>query len=318
MQAHLIYNSNAGNGDRSAVEELQAALEQVGFYPVYRATENEDDLDSILTDVEGLVVAAGGDGTVRAVVTRLVGKGVPVAILPMGTANNIAKTLDIPLDPLQTIAGLGNHRPFPFDVGYVEAPWGTDYFVEGTGFGFFADVLAMYDPEKGKSVWRGIGALGDILLKGHAYKNSLHLNGERVPGEFLLVEVLNTSAVGPRLKFAADASPGDGVLDLVCIHASDREGFLTYLTSLIREDLERLETVARYQIESLRFSWQGFALHVDGEVRPPDWDERRKVKETEWGPRHYLAQADTGEINIKVIPAAVTLWLPALADKDDE
>ena len=318
MQAHLIYNSNAGNGDRSRVEELQAALEQVGFYPVYRATENEDDLDSILTDVEGLVVAAGGDGTVRAVVTRLVGKEVPVVILPMGTANNIAKTLDIPRDPLKVIAGLESPRPFPFDVGYVEAPWGTDYFVEGAGFGFFADVLAMYDPEKGKSVWRGIEALGDVLLKGHAYKNSLHLNGERVPGEFLLVEVLNTPAVGPRLKFAADASPGDGVLDLVCIRASDRKGFLTYLAGLVTEDLEKLETVAHYQIESLGFSWEGFALHIDGEVRPPDWDERRKVEETEWGPRHYLAQVETGEINIKVIPAAVTLWLPSSANKEDE
>jgi diacylglycerol kinase family enzyme len=316
MQAHLIYNGRAGNGGPT-VDELQEALQQAGFYPIYQATENEEDLNSILQDVEGLVVAAGGDGTVRAVVTRLVQKDVPVAILPMGTANNIAKTLGIPLDPCRVIAELKNPQPFPFDIGHIHAPWGEDHFVEGAGFGFFADVLAAYDPEKGKSVWRGVSAVSDILLKGHAYANSLHLHDEEVAGEFLLVEVLNTTAVGPRLKFAHNASPGDGVLDLVCIRPSDREGFLHYLTSLIREDLEKLETVARYQIQRLSFAWRGFAFHVDGEVRPPDWYERREVEETELGPRHYLPHTDTGEIKIKVIPAAVTLWLPSSAGKDD-
>jgi diacylglycerol kinase family enzyme len=310
MQVHLIYNPNAGISGAS-VEELQEALHQVGFSPVYQETNTEEDLDPILSNANGLIVAAGGDGTVRAVLNRLIGTNLPLTILPMGTANNIAKSLKIPINPLEIIAGLKERRSYLFDVGHVKAPWGEDYFFEGAGFGFFADVLAAYGPEQGKSIWRGLGALGNILLKGHVYSNCIHLNGEEISGEFLLIEVLNTSAIGPRLKFAPDASPQDGLLNLVCIEASDRAGFLQYLTGLINEDLHRLETVTERRVNELSFAWNGFPFHVDGEIRPLDWYERHESEETEFGIRSYLPEIEAGEITIKVLPAAVTLWLPA-------
>jgi diacylglycerol kinase family enzyme len=68
------------------------------------------DLDAVLTKAKGLVVAAAGDGTVRAVVTRLIGKGLPIAVLPLGTANNIWNTLasqmPVPATVQEILAGL--------------------------------------------------------------------------------------------------------------------------------------------------------------------------------------------------------------------
>lgn len=311
MQAHLIYNPNAGGNGPNA-EELQEALHQAGFHPIYRATDSEEEIGPILAEAKDLVVSAGGDGTVRGVITRLIGKEIPLAILPMGTANNIAKSLEIPLDPLQVIAGLENRRSLAFDVGYVQAPWGEDYFVEGAGFGLFADVLAAYGPEKGKSIWRGLEALGNTLLKGHVHASLLQVNGEELSGEFLLVEVLNTSAIGPRLKFAPDATPYDGWFNLVCIHASDRGSLMQYLTSLIAEDLHKLETVSVRQVQEMSFAWSGFPLHVDGEVRPLGWYERQESEETEFGLRPYLPNYEKGQIKVKTLPAAITLWLPPL------
>jgi hypothetical protein len=61
----------------------------------------------------------------------------------------------------------------------------------------------------------------------------------------------------------------------------------------------------------LSFAWNGFPFHIDGEIRPLDWYERHESEETEFGLRSYLPEIEAGEITIKVLPAAVTLWLPA-------
>jgi diacylglycerol kinase family enzyme len=314
MQAHIIYNKQAGGNNGPSVEDLQKALVEIGMETDYTVTESEEDVERVLAQMNGLVVAAGGDGTVAAVLTRLIGKDTPMTFLPMGTANNIAKSLDVPTDPFEYIAGLKNPRTVPFDVGCLQAPWGEEYFVEGAGFGFYADVLAAYQPEKGKSVWRGLEALSYQMFKGNAYHKRLILNDEEIRGNYLLVEVLNTTAIGPRLKLAPKATSDDGLLELVCVMADDRAGLLDYLTSMLTEDLERMETVITRQIEALSFQWDGFPLHVDGEVRPPNWADRQEVEETEFGLRPYLPHPETGEIKVKVLPGAVSMLLPAAVE----
>jgi diacylglycerol kinase (ATP) len=163
MQATLVFNPNAGSADQVSCEAIQEALRQGGYEPVYTATESEADLDRILSNRQGLIVVAGGDGTARAVATRLIGKDVALALIPLGSANNICRTLGIVQSPLEIIAGLRNPTRCYFDLGFVHGPWGVDHFLEAFGFGFFADTLATYNPAGGKSVLRGITATASTL-----------------------------------------------------------------------------------------------------------------------------------------------------------
>ncbi|MEI2612613.1 MAG: diacylglycerol kinase family protein [Candidatus Promineifilaceae bacterium] len=317
MQATLIFNDSAGTIGRTNVETLLEALQEAGFQPVYTPTQNEEELDPILAATEeagGLVVSAGGDGTVRAIITRLIGKDIPLSILPLGTANNIAAALGIQGTPLDIIARLQTPRPFSFDVGQLHSPWGTDYFLEGAGFGFFADILTTYEPEKGKSIWRGLQAFTNTLLNGYVHESCLYFNGEELPGNYLLVEVLNTPAIGPRLRFAPNAHPGDGWLDIVCIEASDREGLLRYAASLITEDLEKLETVTVHQAKEMTFTWNGFPLHIDAELRPPHIHDQQATQDSPWGSHPYLPHGSSHTLTIRVIPQAINLWLPPLEE----
>lgn len=73
---------------------------------------------------EGLtaVVAAGGDGTVGGVATHLSHSGLPMGILPMGTSNNVARALGLPLDLAAACAAIGRGVPTPIDAGQV-LPW---------------------------------------------------------------------------------------------------------------------------------------------------------------------------------------------------
>src|SRR5687768_14789425 len=119
MQATIIYNQNAGNAKRIPEDELQSALKAEGFYPVFKATDSEDDLQAALAATQGLVLAVGGDGTLRATALHLLRrKGVELAFIPAGTANNVAHAFGVQNQDWRAIvAGLPLTRVVPFDVG---------------------------------------------------------------------------------------------------------------------------------------------------------------------------------------------------------
>ena len=94
---------------------------------------------------------AGGDGTVAGVTRRMVGRGVPVAILPSGTANNIARSLGLLKRPFEELVrGWRDARRVKLDVGIAYGPWGQRYFVEGLGAGLFAELLVRSEQNQGR------------------------------------------------------------------------------------------------------------------------------------------------------------------------
>jgi diacylglycerol kinase family enzyme len=311
MKATLIYNTNAGGRTKYTPEMLQEALQEAGYRPVYKATSSEADLDGVLNEEwHGLVVAAGGDGTVRAVATRLLDrKDVFLSVLPMGTANNLCRSLGIQGSPLEVIAGLKNPRKFMYDVGYVQGPWGEDYFLEGAGFGFFADVLATYDPEQGKSIFRGVVTVAETLTKRATYAPLVRVDDEVLIGNFVLLEVLNTKAVGPRLQFAPQADPGDGLFEVVRVHDQHEEGFFAYMRHMLTENLDNLSSYEISQGRKLEIEWHGFHFHVDGEVRPPVSEQSPNYSPAS-GVRPTLRGASESKVFVEILPQALELWLP--------
>ena len=96
---------------------------------------------------------AGGDGTVAKVARRLVKSRskIPMSVLPLGTANNVARTLGFDISAEAVIAGLKKGKTSSFDVGIARGPWGKRYFFEGAGAGLFADYLSAPRKEKEKA-----------------------------------------------------------------------------------------------------------------------------------------------------------------------
>lgn len=319
MKATLIYNQSAGQNNSLSPDKLLEALDKAGYDAAYPYTKTADDLDAVLEDVEGLVVSAGGDGTAKAVATRLIGKeNAALTILPMGTANNLARTLGTDQDPLDIIERLREPQKHRFDVGRVKAPWGEDTFLEGAGLGLFAQVLATYKPEKGKSVTRSVKSLVEVLGKGYGQRTTLRLPEEEISSEFLLVEILNTQAVGPRLKLAPEADATDGLLHVVCVDAEKKDGYFKYLQSLLSEDMGSLPSVAYYEVAELEIAWDGFPFHIDDYVQPRDFDYRQEDEDAGVPSlRRYPDVAEGATIQIKVMPQALNLYLPASEEGEE-
>ena len=119
---------------------------------------------AVRADAE-LIVAAGGDGTVAAVAREMPGRELALAVLPLGTANNIALSLgcDGPLDAL--IEHWTQARVIHADLGVARGPWGERRFVEGVGGGLVARSIAASTPSRSisrtrprnGSSWRSAG-----------------------------------------------------------------------------------------------------------------------------------------------------------------
>ena len=310
--ALLIYNENAKSTRSMTLESLEAALYDAGYDPVSHATRSEDDLDPILAKAEGLVVAVGGDGTLRAVATRLVDKGVPIALIPLGTANNVARTLGVAGRPIDILAALAEPRKIPYDVGRVRHPWGTDYFLEATGCGIFADILYHYDPGKGKSVLRAMGTLRDVLAGYQPRDLQVQMDGEDISGEYVGLEVLNAKATGPRLKLAPDADPSDGLLDVVRVLPAEDVPLLAYAGRLLSEAFVELPNVDIRRGRRLEIAWNGDPLHVDEELRPLR-DEARDDLGPMGGMKPTDVRGSPGRIEIEVMAGALEMWLPPAA-----
>ena len=309
MKATLILNPNSGGGEKVNTEELLQAFRESGYEPELLATSTEEELDTALEGISGLVVTGGGDGTFRAAAIRLLGENVFLTHLPLGTANNIGHSLGIEGSALEIIAGLKDPVKRHFDVGIVKAPWGKDFFVEACGFGLYAEALALYDPHGGRSLLRSISSIMETINKFEACSCQITLDGEDISGTYRMFEVMNTNRFGPWIKLAPDADPGDGLLDVVRIRPGSDEGLFRYVASLIAEDLKELPNVEVNRGRCLEIHWPGnFPIHVDAEIRP--W-LNGSSKDQNPAIRAMNLASDGNLIRIEVMPQALEIWQPS-------
>jgi len=296
LRATLIHNAHAAGRFRLSTGRILELLRDSGYDAEYAPTETEADLKAALKDPGDLVVAAGGDGTVRGVALALArrpGGGVPLAVIPLGTANNIARTLGLTDTTETLLRGLSTPRPQPFDLGLIRAPWGEARFLEAFGVGLFARGMKHYDPGGGKSLFRALRAALRALTQGEAAEVRLELDGVDHSGRYLMVELMNTAAMGLRLRLAPGANPGDGLLDLVLVREDEGVGTHSYLVELAAGELETLPSVTVTRGRHLKMQWDGLPLHFDEEVRG---DEDGG---TPGGPLEVVVQA-----------GALVVWLP--------
>jgi diacylglycerol kinase (ATP) len=269
MRAIVLHNPGAGSGDVSA-EDLLAALAAGGITPRYCSTKQPDFADA-LEEPEDLVVAAGGDGTVLKVISHLRNRSMPIAIVPLGGANNIARSLGMATDPLRIArAGWRETRMVRLDVGTAAGPWGKRLFVESVGVGALAQAMAAVDeghvtgPEKSALARQ---ALIEALTAARPMELRLTIDGQEVECRCLLAEIMNIASTGPRLLLAPAADPGDGALDLVSLEPEGRADMLAWLeaSSASGPPLTRRRGCA------FAFEWRHEPLHVgDAFPEPPE------------------------------------------------
>lgn len=298
MRVTLLHNPKAGREEYSG-KSLTAALRQNGHEVTYRSTR-ERKWKAALDRRADLVLVAGGDGTVAKVARQLIGRETPLSVLPLGTANNLARTLGFDLPVKKLLPQIGKGTLHGFDVGLARGPWGRRYLFEGMGGGLLAEYLRLpkMEEEKGRSreeeMHQHVARLGKLLSRYRARKWELQIDDEKLTDRFLLIAALNICSVGPVLNFAPEAKTNDGQFDLVLAREPEREALMDHLAARLAGKKVPDFPLPSRSFKRLRINWKKSPLHLDDELWPND--ERIKP--------------EPGKIEIEVSPAALRVLRP--------
>ena len=277
MRVTLIYNPGAGRDAQLSGEELLKIICKAGHTVAYQPSE-EGNWEKALEKPADIVAVAGGDGTVGKIAKQLIGNRSAIAVLPMGTANNVATTLGLINRPLEElIAEWTFGKRMQFDVGEAKGPWGSTCFIEGFGVGLFTETmsrlhardnidLSHLDDTQIK-ITSVLQILKQRLRNYPAKKLTVTLDGRDVSGEYILLEAMNIKHIGPNLHLAPEADPGDGFLDIAVVSAAERDHLSRYLSDSVENKLSSPDCTVR-RGRHLQVRWDGFAVHIDDEVWP--------------------------------------------------
>ncbi|KAA0919039.1 diacylglycerol kinase family protein [Dietzia sp. ANT_WB102] len=200
--------------------------------PVFYATTEEDpgtgQAARAAADGVGLVIACGGDGTVRSVAQGLLGTSVPMGLVPLGTGNLLARNLDIPLDDIDRalhVAMSGRSRAI--DLGEVRYTDGDgeshdDVFLVMLGAGMDADMIAGTDADlKARVGWLAyVGSFANTLVRGHRIKLEYSLDdGPPVQTRARMLLVANCGMLQGGMVLLPAAVIDDGLLDVMALRA---------------------------------------------------------------------------------------------------
>ncbi|MEO7057866.1 MAG: diacylglycerol kinase family protein [Caldimonas sp.] len=139
----VVVNSGSGGGnDGALVEHLRALFQQAGNSADVRLAGGDNDsieatVAAAVAERPDIVVAGGGDGTVSTVAAAVLGTGVALGVLPLGTLNHFAKDLGLPLDLEAAIAQVVTGSTRQVDVGEVNGR----IFVNNSSLGLYPDIV---------------------------------------------------------------------------------------------------------------------------------------------------------------------------------
>jgi YegS/Rv2252/BmrU family lipid kinase len=269
-----IANANAGSSTDEAQETALTVLRK-GLDVTLVSTSSPDDLEQALSDHPDIttVVVLGGDGSLHAVVAALHAAGrlgdVTVGLVPMGTGNDYARSIDLPLEPDAAAQVVVDGHVQNVDLVFD----GDDnVVVNAAHIGIGAEAAAKAKPWK-KMLGPAGYAVGALItgFGTHSAKVEIYLDGEPLPArdKVLQVAVGNGRYVGGGAELLPKAVPTDGVLDVSISYSVGVWQRLSYAWHLRRGEHPNRDDVVYRTCTSVEVRGEALRCTTDGELTSP-------------------------------------------------
>ena len=258
--AKLIANPGSGRGeDRGELlEQVTRCLQDLGIeIDVAIAKPHEKAIPiarRAVKDGYKLIIALGGDDTIEAIIRGMAGSKAKLAMIPVGTANNLAKSLGIPEDPQQACDLIASGHVRKLDLGQVKVGKRKkltffELVTVGIGAAIYPDALKA---SKGR-LSHLKGAIETALNHETKPEVTVVMNGEStVTVKTMLTIVSNVPLIGPNMLTNPDASLEDGMLDVSLYPEFSKAELLNYSTQVLNEGSADDGKIQRYRARKLK------------------------------------------------------------------
>lgn len=260
-----------------------------------------------------MVLSAGGDGTVRAVAEALRDGGVPLAIVPLGTGNLLARNLLLPLGNIDTAVAIafgGTNRPIDLGVASITTAAGDvqeHVFLVMAGLGLDAQMIAHTRDDLKKQVgWLAyVEGVARALPKARPFRIRYSVSGRTDrPAQVSAILIANCGLLPGNLQFLPEARLDDGILDIAVLQPKGLFGWLTIWRRVTWENgVLRRSAVGRRLIAATESTNERVMTTLRGpDIRivlehPQDFE----IDGDEFGlVRKVLLHADAGALTVRV------------------
>ncbi len=266
-RALLLVNRHARRG-KEALSQAFSKLQELGFDLQEESTEKPKQLPDIIrrwSDRVDLVIVGGGDGTLNAAVDGIVDTQLPLGILPLGTANDLARTLAIPEALDQACQVIANGKQQRIDLGWVNGK----HFFNVASLGLSVQITKQLTKEI-KQRWGVLAyAVTAIRVVGRSrpFLAEIRSNGESIKVKTVQIAVGNGQYYGGGMKIAEDAAINDQRLDLYSLEIERAWEIIPLLPAMKQgqqADLPGVRTLQSQEIEV--YTNKRRPINTDGEI----------------------------------------------------
>ena len=273
-RAAFIINAQAGHGiDETLLHEHRPALEAVANGgPIRFVSSGEDITRAVGESLDAgysTIVAGGGDGTLNAVASQLVGREVRLGILPLGTLNHFAKDLGIPLEPTQALQTVAAGVEMNVDVGEVNG----HHFLNNSSIGLYPDIVRDRERQQqrlGRGKWAAFAwAMWGAMRRFPLLDVRLILDGTERVYRTPFVFVGNNAYQMTGFQIGSRECLTDGKLSIYLTERPTRLGLLRLGLRALTARLGKKDDFRVMTATSLSIATRHRSLRVstDGEVR---------------------------------------------------
>ena len=276
----LIYNKKSGfhaaNKDE-VYEQLVADLSTAGFeiqsFELSECMNFDQMMQEILlrhhqAENVGVIVAAGGDGTLNAVASKLMGTDIPMGILPLGTFNYVARVLNIPLDLLEAAKAISEGQPRSVHVGQLN----QHIYLNNASLGLyplFIQKREQFNKHFGRFPLHAYTSALDVLIRDRKeLKLEVEVDGQRYPVKTPLIFFGNNQLQLAEMKLRIAEAAEAGKVAGVVVAKSDKRTLFKTLWQLIKGNLDQASDVYSFAADEVivHSKRNKLTVAVDGEI----------------------------------------------------
>lgn len=263
----LLINSQSRRG-AAALGDAIAQLEAQGLELTFRSTRHPKDLPAIIErhqDKVDCVVIGGGDGTLNAALPGLLKTQLPLGILPLGTANDLARTLGLPTDLSAACDVIAQGHLHRIDIGLAN----QHPFFNVASLGLSVDITQRLtrDAKKQWGVLAYLWAAMQTMLNSRPFHATIETDAKKIPVNTVQIAVGNGRFYGGGMAIAWDATIDDGRLDLYSLEAHHWWDMINILPAVYRGQLGQVSNARTLESQAFRVTTERpQPINTDGEI----------------------------------------------------